>query len=240
MKLRPWLPGIVYILLMLPLPGCKPSMQVLTQLGQGTGNEPVPSPVAPQVPAPKTAQEIAADIFRQVNPAVVTIYCGREIGSGSIVTPKGLILTNKHVVWSSNQISVKMADGKTYTAWLKAIDPRYDLALIQIEPTVALPTVPMVDGVKTKPGETVYAIGSPKGKAGTFTTGTFTKTNQHGSLQTSKGLLQPGNSGGPLLNTQGKMIGVNKGLLPDGSGLATSVSAVKTFLERSQKRGIGQ
>jgi S1-C subfamily serine protease len=86
--------------------------------------------------------------------------------------------------------------------------------------------------VKVQQGDRVYAIGSPGGNAGTLTRGTFTRITSEGSLQTSVGLLNPGNSGGPLLNQQGVVIGVNKGLLPDKSGLATPIAAAKNLLRR--------
>lgn len=190
-------------------------------------------PKPPHSQPEATQQDATAQtVYRRVNPAVVTLYSGGEIGSGSIVRPEGLILTNKHVVQNGIEVDVKTANGKTYAGQVIAIDLRHDLALVQLATRDRFPTVPLARSVNLQPGQTVYAIGSPAGRAGTFTTGRFQKITEHGSLQTSKGLLQPGNSGGPLLNSSGEMIGINKGLLEDNSGLASSVEAAKALIDR--------
>jgi len=98
-------------------------------------------------------------------------------------------------------------------------------------PTV-LPTVTLANTLQLRPGDRVYAIGNPGGKAGTMTTGSFLRTTEQGSLQLSSGLLSPGNSGGPLLNVDGEVVGINKGVLQDNTGLATSVVAIKELLSR--------
>lgn len=239
MKLRYLLLCLASLLLIVAVPGIKTATQVLTDLGTSrqTSSASPSDRQASNLPsaAPKSEQQIASEIFQAVNPAVVTIYSGREIGSGVIITPEGWVLTNKHVIWSSPQVRVTTAGGKTYRGWVTSVDMQYDLALVQLETRDTLPTVRMVSKVDIKPGQRVYAIGSPGGQAGTFTKGTFTRITRHGSLQISPGLLQPGNSGGPLLNTQGEMIGINKGLLEDGSGLATSVIPVRMFIERTRR-----
>jgi S1-C subfamily serine protease len=231
MKLRYLLLCIGSVGLVLVVPHIKTMTQGVSGLGTTSATQ-----TATQTPdQPKTKEQIAGEIFQRLNPAVVTVYCGSEIGSGSIVTPSGLVLTTKHVVWETPEIKVKTADGKTYQGWLKAIDPQYDLALVQLDTKDTFPTVPLAKTLGLKAGETVHAIGSPAGKAGTLTTGTYTGTNQYGSLKTSNKLLEPGNSGGPLLNNQGEMVGVNKGLLPDGSGLATSVTIAQKLIDRNQR-----
>ncbi|MGI0488712.1 S1C family serine protease [Pantanalinema rosaneae CENA516] len=172
-------------------------------------------------------------IYQTVNPAVVTIYTDQVIGSGSIVRSDGLILTNRHVVQTSPEVKVKTATEQMWVGKVIDLDLRYDLALVQLQPAAHnLPIVTLADTVTLKPGDPVFAIGSPAGKSGVLTTGTFTQITQHGSLQLSAGLLKDGNSGGPLLNQQGEMIGINKGVLPDQSGLATSVAAAKALIQR--------
>ncbi|MDX2241419.1 MAG: trypsin-like peptidase domain-containing protein [Leptolyngbyaceae cyanobacterium bins.302] len=175
----------------------------------------------------------ADGVYQKVKPAVVTVYGADGLGSGMVLRSQGLILTNKHIVQNSANINIKTADGKTFEGTVVDFDLRYDLALVQLKAsTLNLPTVALADAVHLKAGDQVYAIGSPGGKEGTLTTGTFRQMTQHGSLQTSPGLLNPGNSGGPLVSRRGAVIGVNKGLLPDNSGLATPISAVKTLLTR--------
>jgi S1-C subfamily serine protease len=239
MKLRYLLLCLASLTLIVAASGIKTATQVLTDFGNQKQTQAVDSKGVQagnlQAASLKSEQQLADEIYQNVNPAVVTIYSGREIGSGSIITSEGLVLTNKHVIWSSPQIKAKTADGKTYKGWVTSVDLQYDLALVQLETKDRLPTVRMASNMNLKPGQKVYAIGSPKGQAGTFTQGTYTKITSHGSLQTSPGLLQPGNSGGPLLNTQGEMIGINKGLLKDGSGLATSVIPARMFIERTRR-----
>jgi len=172
-------------------------------------------------------------IHQRVKAAIVTVYGAAGLGSGMILRSDGLILTNKHIVDNSAAVSVKTADGKTFNGTVVDFDLRYDLALVQLnQPQIILPTVDLAETIELKPGERVYAIGSPAGQAGTLTTGTFTRITSYGSLQTSPGLLNPGNSGGALLNEAGVVVGVNKGLLKDQSGLASPVAAAKALLQR--------
>lgn len=175
-------------------------------------------------------------IYQKVNSAVVTVYGAKELGSGMVVRPDGLVLTNKHVVENSTFPRVKTATGEVYEAEVVDFDLRYDLAIVRLKtkataPTV-LATVTLANPLQLRPSDRVYAIGSPGGKAGTMTTGSFLRTTEQGSLQLSSGLLSPGNSGGPLLNVDGEVVGINKGVLQDNTGLATSVVAIKELLSR--------
>ncbi len=194
---------------------------------------------APQVQNPSLAKPESASsdpIYEQVKPAIVTVYGAYGLGAGMILRSPGLVLTNKHIVDNFATVKVKMSDTRLYEGKVVDFDLRYDLALIQIQqPNLKLPTVTLANAVNLTKGDRVYAIGSPGGHAGTLTQGTFTRITEHGSLQTSSGLLQPGNSGGPLLNAQGQVIGVNKGLLPDQSGLATPVTVVQPLLQRYER-----
>lgn len=200
-------------------------------------NQPRRWPSTPTKSSPLVSQQAPQDqIYRSVNPTVVTVYCGQEIGSGSLVSRDGWVLTNKHVVEESVEVEVKTADGKTYVGEVRAINLRYDLALVQLNTQDQFPIVRLANAVTVQTGDPIYALGSPGGRSGTLTTGTFRRITSHGSLQTSPGLLQVGNSGGPLLNQQGELIGVNKGVLDDNSGLATSVVAVREFINRHRSR----
>ncbi len=177
MKLRYWLLCIACLGLVLMAPALRASTKVLTQLVNqdqvqpGTADQ--PQLVSSQPSSLKSEKQIADDVFRTVNPAVVTIYSGPEIGSGIILNPEGLVLTNKHVVWNSHQLEVKTATGRIYPGWVIGVDLQFDLALVQLDTKDRLPTVRMANGVNMKPGQKVYAIGSPAGRSGTFTIGTF-------------------------------------------------------------------
>lgn len=180
----------------------------------------------------KRASEADA-IYQRVNPAIVTTYGASGLGAGMVLRSNGLILTSKHLVDRSTTLTIKTATGVTYEGTVVDFDLRYDLALVKLKSSnLMLPTVTLANTISLKRDDPIYAIGSPGGKAGTLTSGTFLRTTEHGSLQTSAGLLNPGNSGGPLLNAKGEVIGVNKGLLQDLTGLATPVSAVKTLVDR--------
>ncbi|MEX0268487.1 S1C family serine protease [Leptolyngbyaceae cyanobacterium UHCC 1019] len=175
-------------------------------------------------------------IFQKVNRAIVTVYGAKELGSGMIIRTNGLVLTNKHVVENSTSLAVKTATGEVYAAEIVDFDLRYDLAIVRLKTKntapIVLPTVSLTNAWRLQSGDRIYAIGSPGGEAGTMTTGTFLRTTEQGSLQLSSGLLSPGNSGGPLLNAAGEVVGINKGVLEDNTGLATSVVAIKELLTR--------
>jgi S1-C subfamily serine protease len=179
---------------------------------------------------------VADQVYQRANPTVVTVYSVKELGSGMVLKSSGLILTNRHVVQNSVQASIRTSTGQVYEGQVIDFDMRYDLALIKLNASnLQLPTVTLAEAIAVKPGDPIFAIGSPAGKAGTLTSGTFVGTNEHGSLETSAGLLSPGNSGGPLLNAQGEVIGISKGLLDDNSGVATSIVPIKELLDRYER-----
>ncbi len=186
----------------------------------------------------------AETIYQRVNPAVVTVFAGREIGSGSVVSSNGLVITNNHVVNGAvgSRVSARTFNGQSYSGQVIAIDRRSDLALIQLQTGSQLPTVPLATSTPQS-GEAVLAIGSPYGRPGVLTTGTFSSVRSNGDLQ-SRVVLQPGNSGGPLLNASGEMVGVNKAILESAQGsntgisIATSVQTVRSFIAQNSSGNI--
>lgn len=192
-------------------------------------------PAANRESSQATATQLASTdaVLQQVKPTVVMVYGADGVGSGMILRSPGIILTNKHIVDNFATVKVQIADGTIYDGTVVDFDLQHDLALIKLKQSALnLPIITLAEQVNVRAGDRVYAIGSPGGKAGTLTSGTFTRITPEGSLQTSVGLLNPGNSGGPLLNQHGIVIGVNKGLLKDKSGLATPVAAAKSLLKR--------
>jgi serine protease Do len=140
----------------------------------------------------------------------------RGSGSGFIVTPDGYILTNAHVVADADEVTVKLTDRREFQAKVVGVDQRTDVAVIKID-AKDLPTVRIGDPSKLKPGEWVLAIGSPFGFESSATAGIVSATSRslpnEGSnyvpfIQTDVA-VNPGNSGGPLFNLQGEVIGVN-------------------------------
>jgi serine protease Do len=172
--------------------------------------------------------------------AVVTIHAGRAFGSGSIVAPEGLVITNNHVVKPSRdgQVGVRTANGTRYDGQVVAVDPENDLALIKMEVQDRLPVIRLGNPQDIKMGQPVCAIGSPFGHPGVLTKGTLTTVRRNGDFQSAL-LLEPGNSGGPLLNAQGEMIGINKAIWQSRSGVnsgisfATNIEAAKNFINQN-------
>jgi len=135
-------------------------------------------------------------------------------GSGFIVSPDGYVLTNAHVVENADEVTVKTTDRREYTAKVVGSDERTDVALLKID-AKNLPTVRLGDPSKLKPGEWVVAIGSPFGFENTVTAGVVSATSRamrDGSItpfiQTDVA-VNPGNSGGPLFNLRGEVVGIN-------------------------------
>jgi len=138
----------------------------------------------------------------------------RGQGSGFIVSPDGYILTNAHVVEDAGEVTVRTTDRREYTAKLVGVDTTTDVAVLKVEAS-GLPTVRLGDPAKLKPGEWVIAIGSPFGFENSVTAGIVSATarSMPGGgytpfIQTDVA-VNPGNSGGPLFNLQGEVIGIN-------------------------------
>ncbi|OXH89662.1 2-alkenal reductase [Burkholderia multivorans] len=138
-----------------------------------------------------------------------------NLGSGVIVSPEGYILTNQHVVDGADQIEVALADGRTATAKVIGSDPETDLAVLKINMT-NLPTITLGRSDQARVGDVVLAIGNPFGVGQTVTMGIISATRpQPPRNNTFENFIQtdvpvnPGNSGGPLFNLQGEVIGIN-------------------------------
>jgi serine protease Do len=147
----------------------------------------------------------------------------RGEGSGFIVTPDGYILTNAHVVRGATELIVKMTDRREFTAKLIGLDDRTDVAVIKIDAT-ALPTVRLGDPSKLKSGQWVVAIGSPFGMANSVTAGIVSATSRElpnerylPFIQTDAA-VNPGNSGGPLFNLDGEVVGINSQIYSQSGG----------------------
>jgi S1-C subfamily serine protease len=200
----------------------------------GQSSDPVPQ-FAPE-------EQITISVYEQASPAVVTIQSRRGgSGSGSLVSPEGLVLTNEHVVRGSNgQVQVTTAQGRRFLGQVIAVDRPNDLALIRLQTNgEVFPTVTLADPSGIRVGQQVFAIGSPFGLSGTLTTGILSRISSNGDLQTDAA-INPGNSGGPLLNSRGELIGVNKAILSAGRGgntgigFATNATVAGQFIAQNQ------
>lgn len=195
-----------------------------------------PLPIGAAPDASIAAPVRSCESMRQ---AVVTLYAGREIGTGSVVRSDGLVLTSHHVVnrLDDGWVRAKTAMGERLVGQIVAVDREHDLALIQLNAQTALPTLPLAPLDQVQPGTTVCAIGSPFGRSGILTRGTLTHVLSNGNLQ-SLLRLHPGDSGGPLLNAQGELIGVNRSIWESSRGentgisFATSLAIAKPLIEQ--------
>ncbi len=171
-----------------------------------------------------------------------------QMGSGSVVTPDGMILTNAHVVRDMDDINVTLPGKRSYKAKLIGADPESDIAVIKIEAT-GLPAVKLGDSSKLKVGEIVMAVGNPFGLSGTVTQGIVSATGRtnvgiidyEDFLQTDAA-INPGNSGGPLVNIQGEVIGITTAIATrsggyQGVGFAIPSNSARLVMEEIMKEG---
>lgn len=222
-------------------------------------NNPTAPAVQPQIVNLTLKEESAViDAVKKVKPAVVTIVnqiqtrrgvLDASSGSGVIIDPKGYIVTNNHVIEGQRDIQVIFADGSKADAKLVGADPIADLAVLKVE--TAVPTfAPFGDSNALEPGQLAIAIGSPLGDfRGTVTLGVVSALNR--SVGNQRGLIQTdaainnGNSGGPLINTQGQVIGINTlvvrtsgtGNLAEGLGFAIPANMVREITSQLIAKG---
>jgi len=190
------------------------------------------------LPGSARADELS-DVVAAVDPAIVTIHggaSGKSVGAGFLVNPDGLLVTNKHVVGAEHTVSVELLGDHSYQGEVIYADPKYDLALVQL-PIHNFPVLTFGDLAKLKKGDTVIAIGTALGQPHTVTRGIISNLDiavkeQH-YLQTDAA-LNPGNSGGPLLDERGHVIGVCTAMVKNAQsvGLAVPISDVLAMLER--------
>ncbi|XP_060950957.1 serine protease HTRA1B-like [Limanda limanda] len=200
-----------------------------------------------------------ADVVEKIAPAVVhielyrkTMFSKREVavasGSGFIVSEDGLIVTNAHVVANKQRIKVELKSGATFDAKIKDVDEKADIAVIQIDAPTKLPVLLLGRSADLRPGEFVVAIGSPFSLQNTVTTGIVSTTQRGGKelglrnsdmdyIQTDA-IINYGNSGGPLVNLDGEVIGINTLKVTAGISFAIPSVKIRQFLAESHDRQI--
>jgi serine protease Do len=164
--------------------------------------------------AAKTEEEKERiELYKKVSPAVVAIDVGNGHGSGFIVTPDGLVITNRHVLQNAPPVvTVILSDGTKLEADVIGFaGENLDLAAAKIRNKQNLPTLPLADPKSVEVGQNVYAIGTPLdlGLGNSYTFGIVSGVRDNGNLIQHDADINPGNSGGPLLNSDAEVIGVN-------------------------------
>lgn len=183
-------------------------------------------------------------VYQQASPAVVSIQIGNHVGSGSIITSDGLVLTAASVVQNAQNATVTLLDGSKLQANVVGFaEAGIDLAVLQISDQQDLPVMPIARSREILVGQRVFAIGNPFGQfEGTFTSGVISQIDAEQGLIQTDAAINAGNGGGPLLNLQGELIGViaNPSHLgqPVGANrisFASTTQQIETFLTAVQQ-----
>ena len=187
-------------------------------------------------------EQAVISLYEKINPAIVCVDSqvsdGMSCGTGCIIDKKGIILTSAHVVDVGNTVIVTMSNGQNYTAKvIKKLGENKDIALLKINVPMELKTVKLGDSEKIKVGQKVLAIGNPFGFNGTLTQGIISRIDYAKNRIQTDAAINPGSSGGPLLNKNGEIIGINQAIYnPDnnisniGIGFAIPINLVKEYL----------
>jgi serine protease Do len=181
-------------------------------------------------------------VYKLASPAVVSIQSQGGNGSGSIIDASGLVLTNAHVVNGVDIVGVTLSDKRQFRGVVIASSRNPDLALIKLDDvTTNLPMIAIASANSIQVGQRAFAIGNPFGRfAGTLTTGIISRIDRDRRLLQTDAALNPGNSGGPLLNSRGELVGVNTAIFTtssgnSGIGLAIEADTVKQFIAAARQ-----
>ena len=216
----------------------------------------LPEPATVRTAAPELARfnQLLADLAEQLKPGLVHVRVRRApgqepaegteppreelrraTGSGFVIDPDGVIVTNAHVIEKAESIQVRLSDGRRFTARLLGKDNRVDLALLKIDGVSKLPALRLGDSNRLRVGEFVLALGHPFGLEHSVSFGIvsrkgaplFVASPGFDFVQTDAA-INPGNSGGPLVNMAGEVVGVNSAAALNGSiGFAIPANVVR-------------
>jgi S1-C subfamily serine protease len=238
--------ALLAALLGVSLGGCQANWR-----GSGGGADPARVSDAPPLAPLAQGNNFIVNAVAKVGPAVVRIDTVRRVinplgglfgsgpsiqqqqgqGSGFITRSDGVILTNAHVVEGANEVDVTLPDGRSFSGKVLGWDPVTDVAVVKVAAS-GLPVAPLGDSTKVRPGEWAIAIGNPLGLDNTVTAGIISavqRTNAVGEGQRvpyiqTDAAVNPGNSGGPLINDRGQVIGINTAIRQaPGAGLSFAI-----------------
>ena len=187
-------------------------------------------------------------VYETISPAIVSVAAqlsdSISEGTGCVITSDGLILTGYHVVEGAKSIDITMSDGQTYSAkFVAKMKDKKDLALLKIEPKESLSTVSFGDSEEVKVGQKVLTIGNPFGFSNTLTQGIISRIDYVKNRFQTDAAINPGCSGGPVLNSDGKVIGISQSIYnPDhnisniGIGFAIPSNEAVKFIATVNKK----
>ena len=172
----------------------------------------------------------------------------QALGSGFVIDPSGYIVTNNHVIEQANEIKVKFQDETELEAKLIGTDKLTDIALLKVEPKSSLPYLKFANSDKARVGHSVFAIGNPFGLGGTVTSGIISAFNRdinagpYDSFIQTDASINRGNSGGPLFNLEGEVLGINTAIFSPtggsvGIGFSIPANLAKPIIEQLRKFG---
>ncbi|HKZ94513.1 MAG TPA: trypsin-like peptidase domain-containing protein [Candidatus Bathyarchaeia archaeon] len=192
----------------------------------------------------QSLSEATAEIVSKTAPSVVTVNNGMGSGSGIIWSPDGYVVTASHVIGKRSTVEVSLGDGKSHEAKVIGRDPYTDIALLKIEAKTLKPIEPG-DPQSLKPGQFILALANPFGRQVSATQGIITAV--HGTIRTWGGItiedtiitdarLNPGYSGGPLIDVHGRMIGLNTAYVWN-RGIAVPIDTIKHIVQSLKNEG---
>jgi serine protease Do len=212
-----------------------------------------PTVVAIAAERTRTSPLMQDPLFRRflerMGPDAVPLQRQTSLGSGVIVDPGGLVVTNHHVVKDADAIAVVLSDARAVEARVIRVDPSTDLALLRLDGVGDLPAVRFADSDRLEPGDFVLALGNPFGVGQSVSSGIVSAVGRRARgldlevpLIQTDAAINPGNSGGPLVDVDGRLVGINTAILTRsggsvGVGFAIPANAVRAHVEGARGGG---